>query len=342
MKRRVVMGLVLALAWPLGAAWAQEEEGVVQVRSMVLHRERMVFAQSAYGTVVAAPARVQSIAFPRAGRLERWRVVPGQRVTRGMALVDFVTDPSVTAAYEQARTTLELARRDDERMQRQFAQQLVTAGQRDAAKKARQDAESAWQAQERLDNGIERDTVRAPFDGVVLSENAAQGDRLSPGVTVMQLAQASLWQVQLNLPWEQAAAWHGTAPVTVEPLIGPAHVWHGTISAEPGQVNAAAQGVDLWVALAPADGQMPGLKVRASFPAQVRTLWAVPRAAVLHDDEGDYVFQVRGQHAHRVAVSAAENGDVTGIEGPLDPAAPVVVEGNYELSDGMAVREAHR
>ncbi len=56
MKRRVVMGLVLALAWPLGAAWAQEEEGVVQVRSMVLHRERMVFAQSAYGTVVAAPA----------------------------------------------------------------------------------------------------------------------------------------------------------------------------------------------------------------------------------------------------------------------------------------------
>ena len=35
-----------------------------------------------------------------------------------------------------------------------------------------------------------------------------------------------------------------------------------------------------------------------------------------------------------------ENGEMVGVSGNLNPALKVVVLGNYELSDGMAVREA--
>jgi hypothetical protein len=33
-----------------------------------------------------------------------------------------------------------------------------------------------------------------------------------------------------------------------------------------------------------------------------------------------------------------ENGDRYGVDGPIDGAAGLVVSGNYELKDGMAVR----
>jgi membrane fusion protein, multidrug efflux system len=35
-----------------------------------------------------------------------------------------------------------------------------------------------------------------------------------------------------------------------------------------------------------------------------------------------------------------EQGDTYGVDGALDAARPLVVSGNYELEDGMAVRMA--
>ena len=68
--------------------------------------------------------------------------------------------------------------------------------------------------------------------------------------------------------------------------------------------------------------------------------WSVPRQAVLSDDQGSYLFQVANRHAQRVAVQVVgEAAQSYGVTGKLDPQLPVVVLGNYELRDGMAVRE---
>jgi membrane fusion protein, multidrug efflux system len=65
-----------------------------------------------------------------------------------------------------------------------------------------------------------------------------------------------------------------------------------------------------------------------------------PREAVLTDANGPYVFQIAAGKAKRLAVTiVGEAGDKTVITGPLDPTRKIVVTGNYELSDGMAVRE---
>lgn len=68
----------------------------------------------------------------------------------------------------------------------------------------------------------------------------------------------------------------------------------------------------------------------------------VPRAAVLSDRKGTYVFQVTPKHtAQRVdVVVRVESGNRYGVDGPLDAAEPLVVTGNYELRNGMAVRMA--
>jgi membrane fusion protein (multidrug efflux system) len=62
---------------------------------------------------------------------------------------------------------------------------------------------------------------------------------------------------------------------------------------------------------------------------------------VLHDDKGDYIFRVIGGKAERVPVKTGiETDKYTEVIGPIDTKTPIVTVGNYELQDGMAVRES--
>jgi multidrug efflux pump subunit AcrA (membrane-fusion protein) len=85
---------------------------------------------------------------------------------------------------------------------------------------------------------------------------------------------------------------------------------------------------------------IPGTRVSADIATRNGTHWIVPRSAVLKDDKGAYVFQIDPLNkARRVGVSIrVENGDRYGVQGPLDPARRLVISGNYELQDGMAVQ----
>jgi multidrug efflux pump subunit AcrA (membrane-fusion protein) len=85
----------------------------------------------------------------------------------------------------------------------------------------------------------------------------------------------------------------------------------------------------------------PGMKVQASLQLGSLQSVALPRNAVLSDEQGDYVFQVEGGKAHRVKVSKRlDNGTLVAVAGLSNLKLPVVVEGNYELEDGMAVKDA--
>ncbi len=68
---------------------------------------------------------------------------------------------------------------------------------------------------------------------------------------------------------------------------------------------------------------------------------AVPRRAVLQDERGSYVFRVVDGRARRVAVETGiERDDWVEITQGLEVGESVVSTGNYELRDGLAVREA--
>lgn len=106
-------------------------------------------------------------------------------------------------------------------------------------------------------------------------------------------------------------------------------------------IDAQTQLVNVGVSVALGQTALiAGTRVRADIATHPQTYWIVPRAAVLTDDEGAYVFQIgTDHHAHRVEVATrAEDGDRYGVDGKLNAAQPVVVVGNYELKDGMAVK----
>jgi hypothetical protein len=89
----------------------------------------------------------------------------------------------------------------------------------------------------------------------------------------------------------------------------------------------------------PAGSVISGAAFRAEITVGELSGWIVPHDAVLTDANGSYVFQVAGTTAARVNVTVAgpAGGDDV-VQGPLAPQRPIVVQGNYQLTDKSPVR----
>jgi len=109
-----------------------------------------------------------------------------------------------------------------------------------------------------------------------------------------------------------------------------------------GVINPLTRLVDVDVELQDitTSGLLPGMQVRGVITLDSRESWVVPRSAVLRDEQGSFLFQARNGHAVRVPVTAGlESGNSVAVSGALDNSLKVIVLGNYELQDGMLLRE---
>jgi hypothetical protein len=71
--------------------------------------------------------------------------------------------------------------------------------------------------------------------------------------------------------------------------------------------------------------------------------YVVPHQAILVNDQGaPYVVQAVDGRARQVPVQIVlSDGARDVIAASLDPAAPLVLAGNYQLTNGMAIRDAN-
>jgi len=106
-------------------------------------------------------------------------------------------------------------------------------------------------------------------------------------------------------------------------------------------IDAQTGLVPVDIALPPGN-LLPGQMAEAAIEAEKVEGYVVPHEAVLVDDLGaPYVIQAADGIARKVAVHVLlANGREDVVEGPLDPAASLVLAGNYQLEDGMRVRTA--
>jgi membrane fusion protein (multidrug efflux system) len=112
------------------------------------------------------------------------------------------------------------------------------------------------------------------------------------------------------------------------------------VAAVGGQVDPKTRLVP--VRIARTDGQplLDNQDLRAEITVGQARGWTVPRPAVLTDDKGAYIFQVASGKAVRVDVHVlVDAGGTMLVDGGLQAGRKLVTDGNYQLSDGMAVRE---
>ena len=84
-----------------------------------------------------------------------------------------------------------------------------------------------------------------------------------------------------------------------------------------------------------------GSKMKALIELTAQNTLVVPRSALLKDEKGDYLFLVSRGKANRVTITRGmDTRNFVEIRGEVQAGNIVVVSGNYELKDGMSVREA--
>lgn len=296
----------------------------------------------AWGSATGDPQHARTISLAHGGQVIAVSVAAGQTVKRGQPLLTVTPDPAARNTYQQAQSALTLAEGELQRTEQLAAQQLATQSQLATARKALADARTALDAQHALGGGTAQEAVTAPADGVVTTLSVGLGDRFAANAPLLGFTPAHALVAQLGVQPEDAAKLHAGMPVQLRNVYGAAEF--------TGTLRMIGQSVDSQSHLLSAQVELPAeasatLVAGTAVDAQIRTAdfsaWAVPRAAVLHDEHGDYLFQVERGHAKRVGVTLrSPDGDVVGVQGALGAQAKVIVLGAYELADGDAVRES--
>lgn len=335
----ILAGLLAAA--PL--AHAEEEKapsGVVEVELAPLKRQTVKAEITAYGSVLPDTDALVSVSYNKAGQVARIMVRPGQPVAKGAPLVEFATDPAAYAGYRKAESAVTFAAGEVERTRNLLAQHLVTNSQMAAAEQALRDAEAGLEAERAMGTGKGVETLGAPFAGYVDSLSVVLGDRIQPGAAIARLGRGAGVKVMVGVEPAEAGEVAAGNEAEISPLTGSGAAVAGKVIAVGGAINPTTRLVDVTIAVPP--GTLPGTAVRAAIGAEGHEALVVPRSAVLRDEEGVYLFQVKDNKAVRVEVeTGVETDKLTEVSGDeLKEDLPVVVLGNYELSDGGAVKVA--
>jgi membrane fusion protein (multidrug efflux system) len=342
MKKCLLVSMAIVLLSGLSKMAFPAESVTALVQTQPLRQYDLTDQLPCYGTVILDPENVISINFPRAGQITRLMVSQGEMVKKGRPLLEFQTSPQDSVGYVQAQSAVDLARHELTRLQSLAAEQLATRSQIAQAQKALIDAEATLAAQKKLGTDREKELLLAPFDGLVNDLKVVQWERIQMGMMALQLARTDGLLVVLGIePEDRTKVKPGTL-VQVTSVFDGSIRGSGMIRKVHGMVNPQTKLVDVTVDLKnyQAAPLMPGMSVRGDIILNQYRGPAVPRQAVLKDDQGAYVFVVREGRACRVRVKTGiESEGLVGITGPFRKNDRVVVLGNYELKDGMAVRE---
>lgn len=248
-------------------------------------------------------------------------------------------------AFQQAQTGLAFARSELDRTHQLRAQNLATESQLAAADKAFRDASTALQTQRELGTATTGSELRAPFDGIVLEIPVAPGDRTAAGTVLVRTLASGSMQILAGLSPQDARRVKPGMAAVIEPVAANSEPITAQVTRVQAMVNPVSHLID--VALEPIDNSsaralLLAEAARAVITVATDTSWLAPRAAVLRDEAGAYLFQIVGGHAKRVNVvtPGAESEQEIAVEGSFDPASEIAVLGAYELEDGMAVRES--
>jgi len=343
MSRRHYAGIGLAAGLLLNLAACAKESAAAETASVLVQtqapqRGALPDVVTGYGTATPAINGGMTLSVQAEGRVMRILATPGEAVRAGQGLLEFHLSAAATSGYEQAVSALKLAQQEQARTARLLTQQLATRDQQGQADKAVSDAQAALTALEQESGGKPQQVITAPFDGVVSAIPVAQGDRVQPGAALVTVTRNSGLVVTVGVEPPLRGRLKLGQPVQLTPLAEGEPVLEGKLSRIDRALNPKTRLIDADVTVA---GEMlQGAAFRAAIQTGELRGWLVPRDAVLGDEQGDYLFQVAGGKAHRVSVKRLGGGDDTSVvDGPLDPGQPLVTVGNYQLSDGAAVRQ---
>ena len=335
-----VVGVALAAAvLPAPARAAGNSTSSVQVTLTPLRTGSLPHVVIAYGTVQPSNTGGRVLMAAASGVVGTVYVRVGQPVSAGAPLLEVLPSPQSAATYHQARSALKVARALLGSTRKLYGLHLATNQQLAAAQQAELDAEANLAALKATGAGGPT-VLRAPFAAVVTGLTAETGTIVSQGSALATLASPDRLVLAAGVVPAQATGMSAGDPAEVQ--AAGSEQWLSARVAMRGAASISNTGlVPVQIALPPGK-IMPGEVARARITTAQVHGFLVPHAALLVNDRGaPYVVQAVNGIAHKVPVKVLdEHYDQDIIAGALDPHAPVVLAGDYQLHNGMRIRIA--
>jgi RND family efflux transporter MFP subunit len=315
----------------------------VLVRTGTISKQTISKTIHVYGTVLPDPDQSISLSLSHGGYITRVWCRLGQRVRKDDKLLELDASPSGRMQFIQAQRKVDFARQELAHQQRLEKEQLATRAQVEAARKVLLDAQTNLASLRK--QGLEKthETLVAPMDGIITQLNVTQGQRVQAETTAMLIASEDKLIVSLGVEPEDLKFIQPGLKVTLFSVFEPDYKATTTVREAHAMINPNTHLVDVLAAIPDeqVDHLVLGCKMKALIELAAHNTLVVSRSALLKDEKGDYIFLVSKGKAHRVAVNrGVDTRMFVEIQGEVQAGDIVVVSGNYELKDGMSVRES--
>ncbi len=280
------------------------------------------------------------LSFMVGGVIRKLPVRLGERVRKGQRLAE-IELTEVASQVAQARETAAKGRRDLERGERLYADQVISLEQLEALRTAAAVASAQLEAAQFNENYA---VIVAPRDGTVLQRLAEERELVPAGQPVVVLgAEDRGFVVKAALSDREVVQLAAGDAAEVRADAFPGQVLTGRVSEIASGADAASGLFPVEVRLNPTPLRLvSGLVAKISIaPAAARSgvLTYVPIAAVVEGDgRRASVFVVDGNNARRRQVEVAFIGpDSVALSEGLEPGVRIVTDGALFLEDGDSI-----
>lgn len=307
------------------------------------------------GRVEADESRLARIGASVTGRITDLEVIPGQDVKRGqrLATLNSVELSTAQLAFLRAYSQRLLAQRAAQRAEQLFEADVIGRAelQRRQSEFAQAEAEVSAARCQLMVLGMAEDavagltadrsvnsqaSVRASISGTVLERKVTQGQVVQPADTMFLVADlSSVWLVA-EVPEQQATLIRRGESVEAEIASLPGDRLAGTLSFIAAIVNPETRTITVRMELDNADRRFkPAMLATMFIKGRPERRLAVPGAAVVRDENRDYVFVETGQnqYALRLVNLGAEHEGRRQVMSGLARGDRIVVDGAFHLNN---------
>jgi RND family efflux transporter MFP subunit len=338
----LLLNLFVSMPWgqdkPKGPPPAVVEVAAIQTGSIVPE-------EAFIGTVFYE--EVSDVATEMSGRVEEVRFEEGQHIKNNQILIKLGADIlnqrllATSATYEQVLSELEIARIEFERREKLFQSKAISEQSYDEnrfrVKGLEKRAESLKAEVERIEIELQKKTIRAPFDGIVIKRHVDRGEWLAEGETVAVLAKDDVIDIVANvserfIPFIQIG-------MQVNTTINGQEI-SGTVLAVVPRGDVATRTFPVKIRTANTLALIEGMTAKVVLPVEKpRKSLLVPRDAVITVRGQTVIYAINDSKAQMIPVNViGYQGLDAGIEGAgLADGMQVVVKGNERLRNGQMV-----
>lgn len=312
-------------------------------------REGIITKQiTAFGTVMPSPGAVKTLSIPYQIQIVDIYINEGQMVEKGDRLFKIVPGPDAVLAFKEAQLEYETTKKGFELVMQRFSLKLATNQEMAAAKKALEQAEVRLKYLEEQRIAVDRfltassEYLPEPVSKLMVNRIfVVRGAIVAPGTPLLELVAQNRREVRLGVEPEDVLLIRAGQETAVSFVNRPdASPVLGKVRAVSGMVNQATRLVDVFVSLSPDLDIMLNEYVKGEIKVSSKKGMLVSRSAVLPEGKGYVVFTIKDGVAkrHLVKIGLEDRGEVEISGGGISIGDMAVVLGNYELTDGMAVK----